>query len=356
MKTLLGLIGAFSLTVTTVNPSMAAYSSPTVEPTYQTVIAAIKALNLTSYAMNGTTSVNYVKFYILWDAATALSSNNYEPGVKIDHSLEIDKIININTNKVLVQGDLVSDTVLPLKVTFTYNGESTEAASSTLNVTTKTDQAIVDYINGYNFSKVMTKTPIPVGTSVADLIKKDWILRIMGSFSGLIDDTSFKINSIKNGNAELKQEDLNKVGTLDLTFNYQYQAINNQNISFKVNISKIDISELVVTQYPDLPITLPDRSKNNLSLKAVTTIKKAITDQIQTALVWATFSEKVIDFEVSITTTDYEVTGIETTVQEGADFSSPKEIIYNIIAKSDSFQFTGKLENQKITVKVTNHS
>jgi len=353
MRKLLGLIGAFALTASA-SSSIVACSNPA-EPTYNTIAAAIQALNLTSYAKKGTSDVNRTVNDIKQDAINVLSTSNYVSGITfVATKLELDptRIINSKTKLALAENDLKDDAVLSLELTFTYdNKEGVKASSSQLNVTTKTDQAIVDYINGYNFSKFTSKISITVGTDLElfqFLISKEGSLSaiiFMGSFSVFIDKVSFHINTIKKGNAELTQADLNKAGTLGITVNYKYKAIENQSFNFNVNISKIDISEVKVIYPTNLPITLPDTSKNHLTEEAVDKIKTAITTAIQTALAKAT--------DDLITTTDYEVTGIESTVKKGADFTNQTPVTFTIIAKSDSPKFTGKLDKQSIKVTVT---
>jgi len=355
MRKLLGLLGVFVLTASAASPMMAC-SIPASESTYETVEDAIKALKLISYAINGTKDVDKVAADIRQDAINILLTNNYALGVtfgEIDKDkliLDKTKVINNSTKAALKPDDLVSDTVLSLELAFTYVGKDVEAASSTLDITTKSDQEIDNYISGYDFNKDLLKSPpAPVRLTVANFqgVIKNWLLSpsTFGSFSTFINTASFIINSddIKKGNVDLSQDDLNKPGTLGITVNYKYAEIDKQSISFNVNI-KIYISKATVT-YEELTIPLPDKTKAKLSELAVTTIKTAITTAIQTVLAKAT--------DDLITTTDYEVTGIETIVKKGADFTNQTPVTFTIIVKSDSPKFTGKLDKQTIKVTVT---
>jgi len=356
MRKLLGLMGAFALTASVSSP-MVACSSPS-EPTYETVEDAIKVLNLTSYAKTATTTVKDIASGIIQDAINILATNNYSSVVAFDRTdadkliLDPIKVINNSTKEALKTDDLVSDTVLPLKVTFTYDGKDVEAASSTLNVTTKTVQEIVNFINGYNFNKFWSKSPLPLGITVNVFQKnmKNLLLSsfFYGSFWTFINTKSFIINTddVKKGDVALSQDDLNKLGTIGITVNYKYGEIDQERISFNVNI-KIDISKAKVT-YEELPITLPDISKNNLTEAAVDKIKTAITKAIQAALT----KVKVPDLS-TIATTDYTVSGIESTVKKGADFTNQITVTFTIIAKSDSAKFGDKLVDQKIKITVS---
>jgi len=251
MKKLLRLIGTFVLIPSAVNPMMACANS---EPTYYDVKNAINSLNLVSYAKQGdTTNIQTIIDNIENDASIALAIKNYGPDVVFDKTkltLLANNVTIPETSAPLTVDNLKDDDILSLTVIFNYKSVETvtttvNVASSILNVTTKSERDIVNYINNYNFSKFTPKLLlIPVGKTVPEFteIIQKWLVSsdALGSFSTFITEP-FTIDSTKkgNGNDALSQEDLNKPGTLGITINYKYGAIKKeQSITLNITISE----------------------------------------------------------------------------------------------------------------------
>lgn len=131
--------------------------------------------------------------------------------------------------KKITQDDLKTDTVLQLNVSVTIGDSSTKIKpkSWTLNVTTKTDQQVIDYINNFHFTNFLKKVAIAKDATINDFktqLKQFTQLSSSFGFSFINNPANITINKIFKGTTttEITDNDLKTIGNLNVTVNYKY--------------------------------------------------------------------------------------------------------------------------------------
>lgn len=145
---------------------------------------------------------------------------NFKEGVNLEAAITIDQNDILIGTKKITQDDLKTDTVLQLNVSVTIGDSNTKikAKSWTLNVTTKTDQQVIDYINKSNFTNFFKKIPIAKDITIDKL--KTQLTQVMvygsGTFgSSFINSDNITINKIfkDTTTTEITDDDLKTIGT-----------------------------------------------------------------------------------------------------------------------------------------------
>lgn len=254
--------------------------------------------------------------------------------------------------KKITQDDFKTDTVLQLNVSVTIGDSSTKIKpkSWTLNVTTKTDQQVIDYINNFNFTNFLKKVAIAKDATINDFkTQLKQFTQLSSSFGfSFINPANITINKIFKGTTttEITDNDLKTIGNLNVTVNYKYGSVTaEQKINFTFPI-KIYISSKTFT-FTAQNIQLATGSVNTSLIAAdVTQIINAINTEIHKQLVSA--------FPI-ITTTDYVLKRIENTVKIGGNLSvANTSIVFDINANENSTNFFGISNSQEIKVTITN--
>lgn len=139
---------------------------------------------MTSYSKAGTNDLNILLASLQQDIDLSLMQINFKEDVKLGTSFKIDlNYILIGTKKI-TQYDLKTDTVLQLNVSLTIGDSTTKIKpkSWNLNVTTKTDQQIIDYINSINFTKIKNFAVIAKDSTIDNF--KKLVTQIMAFTAG----------------------------------------------------------------------------------------------------------------------------------------------------------------------------
>lgn len=171
----------------------------------------------------------------------------------------------------------------------------------------------------------------------------------MGSYVVYISDpeNDLIINSIKKGNDNVTQNDLNTIGDLNLTIICQYKGLGDITLNIKLTNNKLDISLLTSIIFRPVSVDLDTATNNSLTSNDVTKITESIKNEI---------SEDISKIQNNFPKegTNYTISGIGDTVKVGADFSTPQTITFNINSVPESKFMTGSLNNLKIKVTATN--
>lgn len=233
MKKILSIIGAVAVSSTATTSVVACDNKPSnPTPTYNSIEDAIKTLDLISYSKVGATNLVSLAENITQDINCSLLQINFKEGVNLETPITIDQNdILIGTKKITLD-DLKTDTVLQLNVSIKIGDSSTKikAKSWTLNVTTKTDQQVIDYINKINFAIFSKNVPIAKDSTI-DKLKTQLpqaIIFSAGTFGiSFISPNNITINKIfKNTTTtEITDDDLKTVGILNITANYKYGSV-----------------------------------------------------------------------------------------------------------------------------------